>query len=408
MTAKLIVLGVILRRQVGKLTRRSGKSTLMSAKTAIVLVAVAGASALSVATSVSSAQDIDSAELGGWALQPKIAWASTRDDPAIEPLLAGEIYLMNPDLTGVERVTFTDDAGNAAPKLSPTGKRMVFESNRFRLDAPLFNQLVVTDLFLMDTVVSAKEPTDWPSREHVHIVRGASASWHPDGRRIAYHASASGEGFPLRPNPGSQTSDSDIFSLSVDEFLAGEEAPVNLTNSAAWVDDDPDYSPDGQKIAFTRHGVNDPHDNSVTAEIWVMNADGSDLTRLTFNNEEERGPAWSPDGTKIAYACRKGANPLGPTRPDGTLRPLTFEICVMNADGSGETRLTFNTTPDLTPSYSLDGSQIVFSRTVGTAQLFRMNADGSEQTQLTSASAGINLFGHQGVIKVTGLGGGDD
>src|SRR5918994_1337699 len=373
----------------GKVTRRSSKSTLTSAKTAIVLFAVAGASALSVVTSDSAAQDSASAELGGWALQPKIAWASTRDDPAIEPLLAGEIYLMNPDLTGVERVTFTDDAGNAAPKLSPTGKRMVFESNRFRLDAPLFNQLVVTDLFLMDTVVSAKEPTDWASREHVHLVRGASSSWHPDGRRIAYHASASGTGVPIRSDPGSATSDSDIFSMSVDEFLAGEEAPVNLTNSPDWIDDDPDYSPDGEKIVFTRHGVNDPHANSFTAEIYVMNADGSGLTRLTFTDEEERGPAWSPDGSMITYACRKGSN-------------ATFEICVMNADGSGQTRLTFNDTPDLTPGYSLDGSQIVFHRTVGTGQLFRMNADGSEQTQLTF-SAGVNVLAHQGVIKVTAL-----
>ena len=317
-----------------------------------------------------------------WALVPKITWTTTRDDLTINPFLAGEIYMMNIDLTDVNRITFTDNASDFFPVLSPTGKRMVFDSNRLRGGGPINT----SDLFLMNP----------DGTEQTHLVRGSSATWSPNGHKIAYHASASGAGLPIRPDPGSATIDSDIFVLSVDELLEAGEPPVNLTNSPDFIDDDPDWSPDGTKILFTRHGVNDPHGNSVTAEIHVMNADGSGLTRLTFNDEEERGPDWSPDGTRIAFACRRG-----PVVVPAVGR--TAEICVMNADGSSQVQLTFNSVPDLTPTWSLDGTQIVFVRTVsGRQQLFRMNADGTEVTQITD-TVGVNTLASQGLVKVAGL-----
>ena len=326
-------------------------------------------------------QEVDAAPRG-WTLQPKITWASTRDDPSINPFLAGEIYMMNVDLTGEERITFTDNAANFFPKLSPTGKRMVFDSNRLRGSG----RINTSDLFLMNPDGSDQR----------HIVRGSSAAWSPGGTHLAYHASASGAGLPTTADPGSATSDSDIFVLSVDEFLEQGQAPLNLTSSAGYIDDDPDWSPDGTSIVFRRHGVNDPHNDAFTAEVFVMNADGSGLTQLTVNTEEERGPAWSPDGSRIAFACRRGA-------PASAGGPPTFEICVMRADGSDQTQLTFNSAPDFTPSFSLDGTQIVFHRNVGTGdELFRMNVDGTDVVQLTD-SAGLNVLASQGVVKVTGL-----
>jgi TolB protein len=355
-----------------------------SLSAAMLLIAASTTSPTgSVAQDLTNPQDNNSAQ--GWALQPKITWVTTRDDPTINPFLVGEIYMMNTDLTDVERITFTENASDFFPVLSPTGKRMVFDSNRFRGAGPINT----SDLFLMNPDGS----------EQTHLVRGSSATWNPKGNKIAYHASASGTGLPIRPDPGSATIDSDIFVLSVDELLEAGEPPVNLTNSPDFVDDDPDWSPDGTRILFTRHGVDDPHGNSVTAEIHVMNADGSGLTRLTFNDEEERGPDWSPDGTRIAFACRRGPV-VNPTAG------RTAEICVMNADGSSLVQLTFNSVPDLTPTWSLDGTQIVFVRTVsGRQQLFRMNADGTEVAQITD-TVGVNTLASQGVVKVTGLKGG--
>jgi TolB protein len=167
------------------------------------------------------------------------------------------------------------------------------------------------------------------------------------------------------------------------------EEPTNITNSPEYIDDDPDWSPDGTRIVFTRHPVTDNPINSANAEIYVLTLDGSaPLRRLTFNSEEERGPAWSPDGTRIVYLCRNGG--------------ADFEICVMNADGTDQTALTNNTILDATAGWSPDGQQIVFHS--GAPQLgqlpeiWRMNADGTDQTQLTS-TAGTNVIASWGLLR---------
>jgi len=85
-------------------------------------------------------------------------------------------------------------------------------------------------------------------------------------------------------------------------------------------------------------------------EIYVMNADGSGQTRLTDNTAWDYTPSWSPDGEKIAFASGQVSN---------------FDIYVMNADGSGQTRLTNNLAWDYNPSWSLDGEKFALD-TCGT------------------------------------------
>jgi TolB protein len=121
--------------------------------------------------------------------------------------------------------------------------------------------------------------------------------------------------------------------------------------------------------------------------IYVMNADGSGQTRLTSNGTRDGYPAWSPDGTKIAF--------IDPTwSPDGTkiafysLRSFNGDIYVMNADGSGQTRLTNNEAYDITPVWSPDGMKIAFgSDRDGNFEIYVMNVDGSGQTRLTNNDA---------------------
>src|SRR6266705_2367725 len=323
---------------------------------------------------------IGAALLGAWAqtrsdrekkpgMRSTIAFVSTRHDPAADPAvdaqrawLAAEIYLMDGDGTNVRRVTENTYA-DGFPSLSPDGTRIVFDSNRLRAEGEAFN---TSDLFVMNADGTGQ----------TSLVRGSSATWSPDGKKIAFHASASGTGRPINLLPGAATTDSDIFVLNVEDFLKKRARPKNITNNQAAIDDDPDWSPKGQQIMFTSHAITDNTDNHVTAEIYLLDADRTGKpTRLTNNTEEERAPSWSPDGKRIVFCCRRGA-------PD-------FEICVMNADGSGQVQLTNNTIGDLTPSWSPDGKQIGFHRRIGGRgqfQLILINADGTGEKQLTFPS----------------------
>jgi hypothetical protein len=137
---------------------------------------------------------------------------------------------------------------------------------------------------------------------------------------------------------------------------------TRLTNNAA-SDIRPAWSPDGTKIAF--ESLRD----TATGEIYVMNADGNGVTRLTNDVVEDHSPAWSPDGTKIAV-----------DRAD--------DIFVMNSDGTGAIDLTNSAANEGKSSWSPDGSKIAFeSDAAGNFDVFVMNANGSSPTNLTAASA---------------------
>ncbi|MSO86645.1 MAG: hypothetical protein EXQ71_03870 [Acidimicrobiia bacterium] len=128
----------------------------------------------------------------------------------------------------------------------------------------------------------------------------------------------------------------------------------------------PSWSPDGTRIAFTKISIEDD-----SAAIWVMNADGSGQTQLTGRLDASSRPSWSPDGNRIAF---------------DSLRDGNFEVYVMGADGSGQTRLTNNPYDDLEPSWSPDGTRIAFtSARNGYYEVYVMGADGSGQTRLTNS-----------------------
>lgn len=133
------------------------------------------------------------------------------------------------------------------------------------------------------------------------------------------------------------------------------------------------WSPDGSRIAFASDL--DPATGLAGGdlEIFVMDADGSNLVQLTHNDGTDQEPTWSPDGSAIAFAGERGDGPL--------------DIYTMNADGTNEVRLTFDSVAeDFTPSWSRN--EIAFSSDRnGNVDLWIINDDGTNLRQVTSASS---------------------
>ena len=130
-----------------------------------------------------------------------------------------------------------------------------------------------------------------------------------------------------------------VFSnLAFDNFEiyvmdADGENRENLSNHPVH-DQDPDWSPDGTKIAFVSRRTGE-------YQIYVMDSDGKNQTRLTDGPREKREPDWSPDGGKIAF----------------TVWDLDLHIDVMDADGKNRVKLVHQ---GRSPSWSPDGGQIAF------------------------------------------------
>jgi TolB protein len=193
----------------------------------------------------------------------------------------------------------------------------------------------------------------------------------------ADRAAARAEGAALLVRRG-EGSAGELFRVPLDGGPA-----VRLTRNRA-SDYFPVASPDGRRIAFVSSRGGDD-------DIWVMRADGSRPRVLTRDRPRARGPApldtapaWSPDGRRIAFASDRAGG-------EG-------EIYVMNADGSGVRRLTRTARHviDATPAWSPDGRRIVFASSRAghfNLELFTMRPDGTGLRRLTRTGGSDAVLG---------------
>lgn len=262
-----------------------------------------------------------------------------------------DIYRMKSDGSQVEQLTrdafaslyFTKSSEDRNPSWSPDGSRIAFDSGRNNLKLNYIDH----DIYVMAADGShVKRLTDDGADE-------GGPRWSPKGDLIAYAKMDYFSDQGLIENPAW-----DIFVMNVD----GNQQ-MQLTNDPS-NELEPSWSPDGEKIVFIsdRNGQN--------FDIYVMNADGSDVTQLTDDSANEFGPVWSPDGTQIVFNSDRNGN---------------VQLFMMTIDGTRLIQLTKASSNSAYADWSPDGKRIVFEsdRDTGHANIYVMNADGSNIVQLT-------------------------
>jgi Tol biopolymer transport system component len=184
-----------------------------------------------------------------------------------------------------------------------------------------------------------------------HVDAAVEPSWSPDGSKLVFtHVLEASRYGP--PQIALEIANADGSNLHV----LGGGAPTQWS--------DADWSRANGKVAFVQTTLGGVASDS---EIYTVNPDGSDLTRLTTDSVEDAMPAWSPDGSKVAFV-RGGL------------------LSVMNADGSEERQLSSQ--PALDPSWSPDGSRVAFDSDVaGNVDVYTIAADGSALTRVTDDPA---------------------
>ena len=156
--------------------------------------------------------------------------------------------------------------------------------------------------------------------------------------------------------------DTNIWRMELPAQGNGAGRPSPLIAST-FQDDAPQYSPDGNRIAFFSR-------RSGSGEIWVCDLQGRGSVPLTrFGGPLPGSPRWSPDSKEIAFDARKEGN---------------ADIYVVDADGGRLRRLTFDETQEFAPSWSRDGRWLYFaSNRTGTLQIWKMPASGGPPFQIT-------------------------
>lgn len=282
-----------------------------------------------------------------WGDESKIAF--------VAPGVGRQADILLMDRYGHYKTNITRALGeDREPSWSPDGSQITFTSDRHYHG---FTDGYETDIYVMNI-----DGSGVVNLTHSPVI-DQSPIWSPDGSRIAFF------------------SDFFLYTMRPD---GTDRKPVLATSP---LPQRVSWSPDGTKMLITDKRSPDwrePWD----AEIFVVDLGSGLRTNLTNAPSSDTSPAWSPDGTRVAFVSNRGG---------------TWDIWVMNADGTGQRNLTNDAVEDGLPSWSPDGKRILFEtyrnmvEAFGTdygyytdSDIYAMDVDGGNLVNLTPDMAGAS------------------
>jgi TolB protein len=275
----------------------------------------------------------------------KLIYQSNRDKYNCD-----KIWTMNVDGTDKKMVS-PDHGANTCSFFFPGNNRIVFAStSHLPGDCPAKTALppgYVWPLYPYNIFVAnadgtdLKKITDNPQYDAEPVVSS-------DGTQIVFGSQRNG--------------DFDIYIMNADGSNVRR-----LTNRIGY-DGGPWFSPDGKKIAWRawypeteeekalwKDCMGKDYIVAVPLDIWVMDSDGSNKIRITYNGATNWAPSWHPDGKRIIFSSN-----MDDWHEDIKKFGHNFELYLINIDGTGLERITFNNTFDSFPMFSPDGKKLVF------------------------------------------------
>jgi TolB protein len=258
-----------------------------------------------------------------------------------------EIFTMAPEGGSITQLTNNTATDDIAPTWSKDGTQIAFQRS---LSGGAY------EIYTMDAM-DADSDGNGDSQTNIsnNAANDTAPAWSPTGHTLAFCSN--------------RNSNTDVYTMDTDP--ATDDA-TRLTDDPAW-DCEPDWRPHGTKIAFSSY-----RGDGGDSDIYVMSASGLNEVPRTKSPAHEYSPSWSPNGKKIAFV----REPLDDS---------DLDIYVMNADGSRQRARTkdHNIANDEGPVFSPNGKKIVYARQANnTYEIYTMNSDGSNQTNLTSSSVG--------------------